>query len=158
MTALNIAINKASTSIKVEFDDLPDHVQQFVVEYGLRQILNDCHSGEKDPELAMALVEKKLAAMMAGEIKAGRTSADPFSAWLKPKLVALIANQAGVTKKAATEELRKRGKTSDEWLASLFNADTMALADKKYRAEWEEEKRKQAELKSFTDGLDLNLV
>lgn len=39
-----VNIKKVNRQVEVDFDNLPEQSRAFVVAYGLRQILNDCHS------------------------------------------------------------------------------------------------------------------
>lgn len=83
---MDIRIKKADRTITVRWDDFNDEVRDYVIRYGMTQILNDCHSQlTKDkpdfsPENVMALVEKKLAAMYAGDlrVKRGESDRDPI--------------------------------------------------------------------------------
>lgn len=36
-----VTINKISQSREIEFDKLPENTQAFIINYGLRQVLND---------------------------------------------------------------------------------------------------------------------
>lgn len=87
---MEISIGKANTQLAVDFDSLKDHVKDYVIRYGLTQILNDAHSSvtateepdaTKRGEQALTLAEKKLQAMVNGEVRAfgGRTG-DPVQA------------------------------------------------------------------------------
>lgn len=147
---MQIFIRKCGAHVAVDWNALPDHVKVFVQDYGLRQILNDCHSSEKEPELAMSLVEKKLDALMAGTIKQGRTASDPFSAWLKAKLIDIVSQSKGITKKAAGEALRNQcGSTPQDWINGLYGDESEAALDQ-FRTAWEKE---QAEAKSLVGSL-----
>lgn len=89
MTILNINIGKAGT-IDVDTDKLTNEaVRRHIMVIGLRNILLDCHANiteKTEPDAAkrraesLAVAEKKLAAMYAGELRAnaGRTrTTDP---------------------------------------------------------------------------------
>lgn len=75
---MDIRIKKADRSVAVDFGALPQVTQDFVVKYGLTQILNDCHSQlTKDSpdfsqENVMALVNKKLDALARGDLSRKR--------------------------------------------------------------------------------------
>jgi len=90
-----ITINKTQEVIDVKFSELPEVTQEFIVSYGLRQILNDCHSSvqkkdfEDNDEFIQAVtnkVESKLGALLSGDIttrKAGvRMPTDPLQAMI----------------------------------------------------------------------------
>lgn len=74
MIIVNIA--KASKSLSVDWDAMPDNAKQHLIEYGLRQKLNDAGSqfttkalGEKDAgDKAFAAAQVTLEALMAGEM------------------------------------------------------------------------------------------
>jgi hypothetical protein len=57
-------------SIEVATDKLPQAAMAHVAKIGLRNLLQDSHAGEKDVAKAKEKVEKKLAALMRGEIRA----------------------------------------------------------------------------------------
>lgn len=75
---MDISIGKTGATVAVDYDAFTDAVKNYVVVYGLTQILNDAHSSvtaasepdaTKRAEAVMALVEKKLAAMVAGDVR-----------------------------------------------------------------------------------------
>lgn len=111
---MNININKTGQSVEVSFDELPQTSQDFIVTYGLRQILNDCHSSlvrakfegtdEQFAEAVMDAVEEKLGALLSGDIttrKAGaRLPADP-----------LMAEAVKIAREEVKKALAKKGFT-----------------------------------------------
>jgi hypothetical protein len=64
-----IYVRKADHSETLDFSQLPENVQQFVAEYGLRQILNDSVSGVKDQAEAQEKVQAKAQALREGTVK-----------------------------------------------------------------------------------------
>ena len=73
-----IAINKANEAVEVDFANLPENVQKHIIEYGIKQKLNDKHSqiksDEKDaPALVMELVQALLSDWEAGKVAASRS-------------------------------------------------------------------------------------
>lgn len=75
---MEIRIAKAGTSLAVDVEAFAPNVLEYVVRYGLTQILNDAHSAvtvhtHPDAEAraaeCMALAQKKLDAMIAGEVR-----------------------------------------------------------------------------------------
>mgnify|MGYP000860095291 CR=1 FL=1 len=88
----SIEIGKIKQSVDVNFDGFTETVRNYVIDYGLTQILNDCHSQEtktiKDPtdptgkrklpnpdykdENVLALVMKRLDALNNGDLRAAR--------------------------------------------------------------------------------------
>lgn len=83
MTQVQIA--KTGQSVEVDFKALPANSQEFIINYGLRQMLNDCHSAltvkgwegtqEAFNEAVMKAVSDKLAAIASGDLsirKAGK--------------------------------------------------------------------------------------
>lgn len=74
---VTIAVRKINQSREVDFASLPQVAQDFVIQYGLTQILNDCHSSikaadfEAEGEFAKAVanaVDAKLASLVAGDL------------------------------------------------------------------------------------------
>ncbi len=119
---MDIRIKKADATVTVAWDNLPDSVQEFVKVYGLTQILNDCHSQlTKDkpdfsPANVMALVEKKLATLYSGELRAKRESASGDGI---DKLVKMIA-EARVNAKAKAKGLKLTKEERTERVAAYI--------------------------------------
>lgn len=74
---MKVSIGKIGASVDVDYAAFAANVQEYVVAYGLTQILNDAHSSvteKAEPNTAkreaavMALVEKKLAALVSGNV------------------------------------------------------------------------------------------
>lgn len=85
---LNIIVNKTGRNIEIDEATLPPQSVDFIFGYGMRQILNDCHSAVKrvDFESEEAFVaavheavDKKLAALMSGDLTVRRASAEPVN-------------------------------------------------------------------------------
>lgn len=72
-TNMIVTLGKAG-SITVDVDALRDmpQVEAYIFNYGLKQMLNDVHAGEKDPEKKLALSLKKLDSLMRGEVAQAR--------------------------------------------------------------------------------------
>lgn len=110
-----INITKAATTLDVDFDALTDSVKEYVIRYGMTQILNDAHSQIKAGEdgaadKAKSLAVKKLDALVAGEVRTARgESANPVEAEAL-RLARLIivagikAGKLGKSKKVADYE------------------------------------------------------
>ena len=70
----NILIKKVQETVEVDFDNLPEISKQYLIEYGLKQRLNDCHSsltlkdGAKAEDIMQA-VHDCLAGLQAGTIR-----------------------------------------------------------------------------------------
>lgn len=76
---MQITIGKTGTTREVDFDAFAPNVRDYVIQYGLTQILNDAHSSvtaTSEPDetkrhaAVEAMVDKKLAAMSAGKVQA----------------------------------------------------------------------------------------
>lgn len=83
---MNILIKKANKTLSIDWDAMPQNAKNFIIEYGLRQKLNDAGASATIKELgsdeagkqAFAYAENMLAALMSGSIavrsaKAGLT-------------------------------------------------------------------------------------
>lgn len=66
-----ISLGKAG-SIEVDESKFNEAVRAYIFNYGLKQMLNDVHAGEKDIALKPALSAKKLASLYAGEVAQSR--------------------------------------------------------------------------------------
>lgn len=69
----NITISKAKTTLAVDWDNMPQNAKDYIIQYGLKQKLNDCYAtlvvGADNPaELALGVATDMLANLMAGNI------------------------------------------------------------------------------------------
>lgn len=99
-------------SIEVDIAKFNDEVNAHIFNYGLKQILNDTRSAEKDADKAMALVEKKLAALYDGKVRAaGERETDPVKA--EAKKIATGQVMAALKKKGLKKEQLAEGKFAE---------------------------------------------
>lgn len=84
---IQIGRNAAYGHVDVNCDKFPPHVNEFIYDYGLRQILNDTVSQKDDKDgnrltnaEIFAKAQKKYEQLLAGELRAPRGSADPVEA------------------------------------------------------------------------------
>lgn len=139
METLNIEIFHARAAVKTyqqDFDALPKHVQHFVAQYGLRQILNDAASDQKKygAEEVIKATDAKLQALLNGELKAARSS-DPFGKWVKGQLLAALQSK-GLTAKTAAAHLKKCGTTYQEQVRKLYGDDNAEKVFAKHKKQW----------------------
>jgi hypothetical protein len=104
-----IYVRKADHSESLDFNQLPENVQQFVAEYGLRQILNDSVSGVKDQAEAAEKVQAKATALREGTVKmsggGGRAKSEVDRE--TEELLAQLLKQAGVANMTEARKLAK---------------------------------------------------
>lgn len=67
-----ISLGKAG-EIEVDPSKFSAEVTAYVFNYGLKQMLNDVHAGEKDPEAKVGLSQKKLDSLYRGEVAQARS-------------------------------------------------------------------------------------
>lgn len=84
MTIVNIGRNGLYGSVDIDQAQFPLHVQSFIYDYGLRQILNDTVSDKTDKdgnpltaEQIMAKVNAKIEQLKAGELRMRGPAAEP---------------------------------------------------------------------------------
>lgn len=65
----NIGIGKADQTIDVDLSAMPIASLVYLVDYGLKQSLNDAAANETEPDLVMAKVNKRLDALRNGSIR-----------------------------------------------------------------------------------------
>lgn len=152
---IQIIINK--TGRIVETGDLPQNAKDFVFEYGLKQILNDCHSAIKradfktEEEFVSAVnsaVDKKLAAIESGQLTI-RKAAEPLNPLEK------IINRLGV--EAIAGALKRKGiarKTLEEGKFETLVTGYIA----KNRAELEETAKAELARLSAMPQVDIDLA
>lgn len=70
---MKVFVRKANREFDIDFDKLPENVQSFIIEYGLKQKLSDGLSQYKDIGEADAakLVEESIEALKSGNIRRG---------------------------------------------------------------------------------------
>lgn len=84
---MRIPLIKINQHVDVDYDALPDVSKTHIVNYGLRQLLNDAMvSGETDSE-RRGLADKRLANLVAGVLRAARES-DPVEAEIRRLAIA----------------------------------------------------------------------
>lgn len=76
---MQIVIAKTHT-LNVDDGAMAPHVRDFVFEYGMRQLLNDAGSAAKGADDKLAFAQKKLDALMRGEVRTARTAVDEVTA------------------------------------------------------------------------------
>lgn len=150
---INVTIRKCGKSIEADFAAFPERVRQFVISFGLRQLLNDCHSSEKDPDLAFSLVEKKLEALRTGTVKQGRTT-DPYTAWLRDKLVNVLVAKRGGTKKEAKADLLAIGPDTNSWIEALYK-ESADQVNEQLRIAWTNEQKQAQGLASALGDINV---
>lgn len=156
MDMIDVKIGKVETTLRVEFSKLPVAMQQGVVEYGLRQLLNDAHAAIslKDgdtPEEAKTkraeiegAVNKRLDALQAGTYRFGAGGGGKritaFEAALREIVEGLLrskgiaaadAKKAAMTPEATIREMsaKKAGETGAD-AAALFEKNWGAIKAK----------------------------
>lgn len=82
---MQVLIGKVAQTVEVDFDSLPKVSQEYIINYGLKQVLNDCHASislkavdkagllmypdsEAVGRATMEAVREKLAALQSGDI------------------------------------------------------------------------------------------
>lgn len=69
----NINISKAKNTLAVDWDNMPQNAKDYIIQYGLKQKLNDCYAtvviGAENPaDVAMEAAKAMLENLMAGNI------------------------------------------------------------------------------------------
>jgi hypothetical protein len=106
---MQILINKTQTMVEIAEAELPQASKDFIFNYGLRQILNDCHSSIKRAdfsdeksfsEAVMEAVDAKLGAILSGDLHTRRASGESLDpvvretvAIAKEELAILLKNK-----------------------------------------------------------------
>jgi hypothetical protein len=103
--------NNPTTDQELTFnwDELPENVQAFVVEYGLKQIIGDAISGIKDADEAAEKVRAKATALREGAVKmsggGGRAKSEVDRE--TEELLAQLLKQADVANMTEARKLAK---------------------------------------------------
>lgn len=121
---INISLGKGG-SITVDVEKLEAHpaVVEYIFNYGLKQMLNDVHAGEKDASAKLGLSQKKLDSLYRGEVAQSRESGgDPIAremkamaeSDLKAKIKALGKQVGKIDKKVFAELVGKQMAANEE--------------------------------------------
>lgn len=134
MTTFHIALgSKVPGGITVELDMSNEAAVAYLVEYGIKQSLNDCIAAVKTtdedytPETTLAMVQKRWDAILTGNVRqAGtREASDPIGAEAKKLARAFLLDKDNdQVKKAAMTNARQAGHTGkdSEIIAALVAA------------------------------------
>lgn len=63
-------------ALDVPVEEFSEEVREYVFGYGLKQVLNDAGSAGKTPEEKLGMAQKKLDALLRGEVRAVREGVD----------------------------------------------------------------------------------
>ena len=110
-----ITISKVNRKVDVDFDALPEKSKAFVINYGLKQLLNDSIvSGESDDE-RNGLLDKKLDKLLEGtlDIRESTRETDP----LAKEITRLAEDQTA--KHFAKQGVKKSKVASADWTTVL---------------------------------------
>lgn len=123
MNTFNVALgSKVPGGINVDLDTLSTVATDYLIRYGLKQALNDCHAAMKpsDPDYSeanvLATVEKRLAAIMSGTVRqAGtREASDPIGTEAKKIAAVWFKGLDGQKAKAALTNTMKANKVDEK--------------------------------------------
>lgn len=156
----NITINKTNATREIDFDSLPDNAKSFVIEYGLKQLLNDCHSSiaRKDYESQEDFekdvhekVDAKITSLKDGSLTirsaSVRAPADPVG-----KEVHKIANDI------LLEAIRAHGTTKKAIGAEKWNALLSDLIEKNKDSYTKQAKKNIKEREELNAGIEIDLT
>ena len=148
---MEILIKKLGTKIDVFTEDFPEVSQKHIYEYGLRQLLNDCHSDivrktwtESTEAFSVAIlaeVEKKVEALRKGEIKTRREGKSERDKLIQFYAETAIEKKLAESKKTLAMIGKDKAKEIVEGYIALAHAKLAKMADKEIaRREAEREK------------------
>ena len=148
---MEILIKKLGTKIDVFTEDFPEVSQKHIYEYGLRQLLNDCHSdivkktwigtAEAFSIAVMAEVEKKIEALRSGEIKTRREGQSERDKLILSYAKTAIEKKLAESGKSLAAIGKDKAKEIIEGYIALAHAKLAKMADKEIaRREAEREK------------------
>ena len=124
---ITINISKADKPVSIDWDSLPKVSQQHIIEYGLRQKLNDAGSQFTTKELgeaeagkrALEVAENVIAALKAGNISQRQSKG---SATLEQRMFAKVLRD--LWKQVTKGKLTAEDDTSNEALLETLSAKT----------------------------------
>lgn len=153
-----VQIAKTQQTLNIDFATLPEASQKYIIQYGLKQCLNDSHSAFKDVEEAKGQVEAKLEALQNGTVTLRATSTarivDPVEKEVNEMLITYVVNQAKVKRKDFVNKLKADNKTIREFIISKGGE---ALIDK-YTKDVEKKYKSLAKMEVEIDVTDLGII
>lgn len=79
-------------ALSVDVEALSPQVREYIFAYGLKQVLNDAGSAGKSPDEKLGMAQKKLDALLRGEVRAMRESVDEVTSEARKIAEGLIRN------------------------------------------------------------------
>ncbi len=79
-------------ALSVDVEALSPQVREYIFAYGLKQVLNDAGSAGKSPDEKLGMAQKKLDALLRGEVRAMRESVDEVTSEARKIAERLIRN------------------------------------------------------------------
>lgn len=139
MFKIDINYNRKSAKVlEVDFAALDEKIQQSVIAYGLRQVLNDAGSSAKSADEKIAFAEKKLDGLVRG-VWAQRRAAGPtqsgFDKYLVTFLAGLLKERDGGTLADARKKIIENHGATEEEVVPSVGLDEEAVG--KLRAQYE---------------------
>lgn len=148
MYKINLSIErKVVKTLDVDFDAMPDNAKAYVIEYGLKQILNDVASDSaKQADPAAYKIGKatdKLANLMAGSIRTARTF-DEFGKEIRKQVELWLRDEAGLPNNEIRTHMKDlpltyifiacETETDVETVQEHFRTQAQAIIDARERA------------------------
>lgn len=123
-----VTIGKLNESVEIDFGALPEVSQAFIIQYGLKQLLNDALvSGETDDE-RRGLVHKKLDGLKSGMLRSASTrTSDPVAREVK-RLATINADKWARGQTGKLTDVRKSAAYADVMRQLSGNAKIIARA------------------------------
>lgn len=120
-----VLIAKTHT-LEVDTEALTPAVREYIFNYGLKQVLNDAGSAGKTPDEKLGMAQKKLDALMRGEVARAREAVDEIGAEARR----IARKRIGDALRAKGQKLKDvEAKAMDDAVAKLAQrADIMEAA------------------------------
>jgi hypothetical protein len=135
----NITIAKTSQNFAIDFDTLPESSKNYIIGYGLKQCLNDCHSAFKDVAEAKDIVQSKVDALLSGQCSlksSGATRvANPIEREVQARCLTFLVSQTKKKPKDIKAILAANNLTASGFLESKGEAGVKIVSDFRRKAE-----------------------
>lgn len=113
---MNVFIRRLNKAVEVSWDDLPKVSQEYIINYGLTQTLNDCHASAEDDADAEAKVKARLDRLIAGNPPEVGAKSDPVTAAARE----IIVNMLRSTGMKASEARKSASGTIEDGLIKVL--------------------------------------
>lgn len=145
----SVHIAKLGFDIEVDYDNFPEKSKEFIIDYGLKQLINDSHSGinKEDVEAIQTAIQNKVAQMEEGllGVRVISGAKNPVESFY----IKALAEMSNNSQKAIKEALSKKEVSIVEYVEAHSAKDKIIAKA--------EELLEQSKLRATTPEIELDI-